>query len=51
MIDFYWEDLPFFRCQRCRREWAHNAGPREHFFAVTRICPDCLPVVYPQVMR
>jgi hypothetical protein len=39
------------QCMRCGRWWTHNAGPRENFDIVTRLCPLCIPAVYPAVRR
>jgi hypothetical protein len=29
--------------------WVHNAGPSHLFTVVTRVCPDCIPQLYPAV--
>jgi len=37
------------RCARCRGLWVHNAGPAERFTVVTRVCPNCVPLLYKAV--
>jgi hypothetical protein len=33
------------QCMRCGQYWAHNAGARENFSTVTKICPDCVALL------
>lgn len=37
------------RCQRCQLWWSHYGGPRTRFAIINRLCPICIPKVFPAV--
>lgn len=38
------------QCVRCNTFWASQAGPPERFSLITKWCPNCLPIVFPELL-